>query len=74
MPQRVCTVSECLLSTCGFAALASKSMTCSLRHVWPEVVMENHTHTSAVHGKSQTRNRKTKEIQVSTKDQKNTSN
>ena len=23
-----------------------------LRHVWPEVVMENHTHTPAVHGKS----------------------
>ena len=23
-----------------------------LRHVWPEVVMENHTHTLAVHGKS----------------------
>ena len=26
--------------------------TCLLRHVWPEVVMENHTHTPAVHGKS----------------------
>ena len=25
-----------------------------LRHVWPEVVMENHTHTPAVHGKSHT--------------------
>jgi hypothetical protein len=23
-----------------------------LRHVWPEVVIENHTHTPAVHGKS----------------------
>ena len=22
------------------------------RHTWPEVVMGNHTHTSAVHGKS----------------------
>ena len=28
--------------------------TCPLRHVWPEVVMEIHTHTSAVHGKSHT--------------------
>ena len=26
-----------------------------LRHVWSEVVMENHTHTSPVHGKSHTR-------------------
>ena len=25
-----------------------------LRHVWPEVVMENHTHTPVVHGKSHT--------------------
>jgi hypothetical protein len=25
-----------------------------LRHVWPEVVMENHAHTPAVHGKSHT--------------------
>jgi hypothetical protein len=23
-----------------------------LRHMWPDVVMENHTHTPAVHGKS----------------------
>ena len=23
-----------------------------LRHVWPKIVMENHTHTPAVHGKS----------------------
>ena len=25
-----------------------------LRHTWPEVVMENHTRSSAVHGKSHT--------------------
>ena len=23
-----------------------------LRHTWPKIVMENHTHTPAVHGKS----------------------
>ena len=27
-------------------------LTHPLRHTWPEVVMGNHTHTSAVHGKS----------------------
>ena len=27
-------------------------LTHPLRHPWPEVVMGNHTHTSAVHGKS----------------------
>ena len=31
-------------------------LTPPLRHVWPEVVMENHTRSSAVHGKSHTWN------------------
>ena len=46
-------VSELFFSTRGFATLAQKLiLTRPLRHVWPKIVMGNHTHTLAVHKKS----------------------
>jgi hypothetical protein len=46
-------VSELVLSTSGEAMSAKKTiLTHTLRHTWPKIVMENHTLTPAVHGKS----------------------
>ena len=51
---RVCEILFHVTSAC--LEFFSKKLSRPLRHVcvWPKVVMENHTHTAAVHGKSQT--------------------